>query len=90
MAPGSHSPHSTKKALTDGMFGVMAPCSRLLERAKAYMDKVNIALSACVSEEKRLPRQIEHIWSKQSFQKLGNDWGPKQLTSFAFLYFYSR
>ncbi|CAM9292209.1 unnamed protein product, partial [Ascophyllum nodosum] len=28
-----------EKAPTDDMFGVMAPCWRLLERAKAYMDK---------------------------------------------------
>ena len=31
---------ATEQALTDDILGVMAPCWRLLEREKTYMDKV--------------------------------------------------
>ena len=51
-----------EKAPTDDMFGVMAPCWRLLERAKAYMDKVIIALGPFMRNNERPLQQIEPIW----------------------------
>ena len=44
--PGSNIQQPPEKVLFNGMFGMMGPCWRLLERAKAHMDKVNIALDA--------------------------------------------
>ena len=41
----------SEKALPNDMFGVMAPCWQLLERSKAHMDKVNIALGASICEK---------------------------------------
>lgn len=38
---------------TDEMFGAMAPCWRLLERAKAYMDKVMVFV--CLHHNRRRP-----------------------------------
>lgn len=39
---GSNAQQAPDEALTDEMFGAMAPCWRLLERAKGYMDKVMV------------------------------------------------
>lgn len=39
-----------KVAATDETFGTMAPCWRLLERAKAYMEQVRIAFMRCSRE----------------------------------------
>ena len=44
--PDNNVQHTLEKAPTDDMFGVMAPCWRLLERAKLHMDEVIIALGA--------------------------------------------
>lgn len=36
--------HGSEPAVADEMFGFMAPCWRLLERAKTYMDQVRVGI----------------------------------------------
>ena len=61
--PDNNVQQTLEKAPIDDMFGVMAPCWRLLERAKSYMDKVIIALGHFMRHRKQSLQQIEHIWS---------------------------
>ena len=61
--PDNNVQQTLEKAPTDDMFGVMAPCWRLLERAKSYMDKVIIALGHFMGHGKRSLQKIEHIRS---------------------------
>ena len=51
--PDNNVQQTLETAQTDDMFGVMAPCWRLLERAKWYMDKVITALGRSMRLKKQ-------------------------------------
>ena len=61
--PDNNVQQTLEKAPIDDIFGGMAPCWRLLERTKSYMDKVIIALGRFMRHSKRPLQQIEHIRS---------------------------
>ena len=59
--PRSNIQQPPERVLFDDMFGMMAPCWRLLERAKAHMDKVNIALDEYATNAIVMPNRADLV-----------------------------